>query len=619
MTGLFALTVLCAGFAVLRLLGLAKGSVALGLAPAAGLAALTIVSSWGVLLGAPRPGTSAVVYGTALLGIFLAVRDRSWLTRSVVAFVHEHRVAVAGLVAASVIPAIALGFAFAGAQVPLSPHDGASHTEAIQAFRTGRPWLAWYPPGTAALFGTWLQAFPWMDSAQGGFELGLSLPPLAALSVFGLGMSVWRDVRFAAASAVLLSFTYLYPYFPQLWSGWPLALSLILVMGMWTVALEYLARPSARWGILGGVVGGSIVLIHGSELYTLALVLPVVLIAALRRVVWGGLAWSLLLALGLSVATAGPYLPSLIGWVGGGGAYEAGLAGGPAPQSTVAVDNAQPGLFLAFALNAFGIDLPIRVMLLVIGVAWSMRQRTGLTVVAVGLVFGSVAVVLNAFSDVPLARQVYAVTFPWGMHYRLLMLVTIAQALLAGAGGVVLLQAVNRRTRQASAWSRRLRRLSRVLAVTWLGLTTVALAVFMANPARKVLGYTADDAAAMDWLRMHASPGEVLLNDGYADAGIWVPYKAGMPIVLPRTLFLPAADIARRKLVSQNVGRLDEVPEAAAAACAEHVGYVYSGAKSSAWDERGFPPLDVLRASPALEEVFSQGSAAIFRTRLGCQ
>ena len=81
-------------------------------------------------------------------------------------------------------------------------------------------------------------------------------------------------------SALLLSFTYLFPYFPQLWSGWPLTISVILAVGVWTVALEYLERPSVGWGSLAGLILGAIVLVHGTELYTLVIVLPLVLIGA---------------------------------------------------------------------------------------------------------------------------------------------------------------------------------------------------------------------------------------------------------------------------------------------------------------------------------------------------
>ncbi|MGI9145097.1 MAG: DUF6541 family protein [Chloroflexota bacterium] len=616
MTGLFAMTVLCAGFGVLRLLGVARGAVAAGLAPAAGLAVLVILSSWSVLLGAPALIGTAAVYATALLGFIQAVRDREPLLLSLSAFVHTGRVPAALLSAALAIPFVAMGFAFAGAQVPLSPHDGASHTEAVQAFRTGHSWLAWYPPGLAALFGACLGAFPWLDSAQGAFELGLGLPALAALAVFGLSLSIWHELRVAAAGAVLLSLTYLYPYFPQLWSGWPLAMSLILVMGMWTVALAYLDRPSVRWGVLAGLVLGAILLVHGSEVYTLAIVLPLVCLGGLGRVVWRRLGWPILVAAGVAIVSASPYLPNLTTWAGAGGAYAAGLAAGATPQGATSAMNGQPSAFATFTLNALGIDLPVRVLLLAIGVAWSVRARVGRTVAAVGIVFGALAVALNGLPGVAPLREVYALTFPWGMHYRLLMLVAIAQALLAGAGGVALISAVNRRTAQPTAWARRIRRVTRILVVTWLGLTTLSLALFTAYPARQALGFTSEDASAMQWLREHAAPGEVLLNDGYADAGIWAPYKTGMPILLPRTLLVTPDEIARRTLVWQSAGQLADVAEAA---CAEQVSYMYSGSKASAWDERRFPPPELLRTAPALEEVFRQGSAVVFRIHLACR
>jgi hypothetical protein len=126
------------------------------------------------------------------------------------------------------------------------------------------------------------------------------------------------------------------------------------------------------------------------------------------------------------------------------------------------------------------------------------------------------------------------------------------------------------------------------------------------------VGYTPDDALAMAWLRSTAAPGSVILNDGYADAGIWAPYKAGLPIVLTRSA--SAEEFSRGTLLIANVVRLDQVREA----CAAHVEYVYRGARASAWDARRFPPLSELRASPALEEVFSSGEAVVFTPRLDC-
>ena len=44
----------------------------------------------------------------------------------------------------------------------------------------------------------------------------------------------------------------------------------------------------------------------------------------------------------------------------------------------------------------------------------------------------------------------------------------------------------------------------------------------------------------------------------------------------------------------------------------------YRGAVASPSELRQFPGLDELRRSSALEEIFSSGQAAIFRTRLDC-
>ena len=145
---------------------------------------------------------------------------------------------------------------------------------------------------------------------------------------------------------------------------------------------------------------------------------------------------------------------------------------------------------------------------------------------------------------------------------------------------------------------------------------TWAMAVFLAYPADVVSGYSDDDAAAMAWLRTNASAGSVVANDTYADAGIWIPYKTGLPIVLPR--IVTADEQARRLLVLDNIARLDSVPEARAEACALQVAYVYRGAKNSGWQQRSFPSLAELRAASGLQEVFASGEAVVFKTRLDC-
>ena len=617
----FAALVISAGFATLRTLGLSKGAVAIGLAPGAGLAVLSVVSTWLVLLAAPAPVAGLAVLVVAVAGLAMLERDRSTILDAVVTLWVEQRVALITLGVSVIVPAVVMGVAFAGVEVPLSPHDGAAHTEAIQIYRQGQAIADWYPPGLTAVFGAFLQLLPWLDSAKGAFELGLSLPLLAALSVFGLGVAIWSDLRIAAAASLLLGFTYLYPYFPELWSGWPLAASLVLVVTVWALGIEYLRRPSTRSGVMGGLLLGAVVLTHGTELYTLVLVLPLVLLAAWRRVQWGLLARDVAVAAIVGVACSAIYMPLLLHWAGSGGAYSVGLEDGQVPQapatSASASVSAGPNPFVVFALGALGVDLPLRVGLLAIGAVWAIRHRSGRSVLIVGLLFSLLASAFTFLSvNVGPVHQVYAITFPWGMHYRLFMLVAIAQVLLAGAGAVVLLHGVGSWAAGRGATRRLAGRLARVLVLAWFGVMTLAMTAFMVYPTGLVLGYGPDDAAAMAWLRAQGAPGAVVANDGYADAGIWVPYKTGLSVLLPR--WGPESGDPRRRLVFDNVARLEAEPMAAAAACALHVAYVYRGARASEWDARAFPPLEELRTTRGLQEVFSSGEAAIFRVGIPC-
>jgi hypothetical protein len=155
-----------------------------------------------------------------------------------------------------------------------------------------------------------------------------------------------------------------------------------------------------------------------------------------------------------------------------------------------------------------------------------------------------------------------------------------------------------------------------VLLGSWLALTAWALTVELQLTANAVNTMSADDVAAMGWLRQHAQPGDVLANDWSGDGGIWAPYKAGVPVVMPRDVPNDGS-LAARTVVLQNVTDLQAVADTA---CGLHVAYVYRGAvpPTKGWEERHFPPLDTLRAAPDLEEVFTSGQAAVFRTRLGC-
>jgi hypothetical protein len=586
--------------------------LAVGLAPAAGLAVLTIVSTWLALLDAPPPLAGLGALALGLWGVGSLIHERVAVRDAARLLWRKHPAALATLFLSVALPCIAMGVAFAGIEVPLSPHDGAAHTEAVEAIRLGRFQSDWYPPGLTAAFAAWLQLLPWVDSARGTFELGLSLPLLAALAVFGLGVAVWDDLTIAAAGALLLGFTYIYPYFPQIWSGWPLAASLILAVGLWTVALEYLDRPSWRLGGLAGILLAAMVLIHGTELYTVGIVLVLVLIGVWVRVPWRTLPRDLGLAAAVALLAAAIYLPSLLHWQEASGAYSLGLGDTQPAQAGASVPaEAGPSSFEAFALSALGIDLPLRLALLAIGAAFAFRQRKGRAVIVVGLCFGGIATTFSFLSGTYApVRTAYALTYPWSQDYRLFMVVAIAQALVAGAGGTVAVRWLGRQRLRV------VRRLSRLLLITWLALMVWATVLFIGYPANLVLGYSTDDAQAMAWLRTHAAADDVVVNDRYADAGIWTPYKAGLSVILPR--WGPEAGDPLRRAVVDNITRLDQAPAAAAAACQLKARYVLRGARASAWDQRSFPSLADMRAAPGLEEVFSSGDAAVFRLHLNC-
>lgn len=619
---LFSLLIICAGCAVLRPLGLLKGLTGLTLAVPAGLAAIGALSTWAAAFTLPAPIAGVAVALLMLLGLAALRRDAAHLRSAAISFTREHRAAAAVLGLAMLVPVFAMGVAFYGIRVPLSPHDGAYHVQVADLLRHGNVWWAWYPPGTASTLAAVMQLMPWVDSAQGAYELALAFSVLAPLAVFGLGVAVVRNLLVASLGALLIGFTYLYPYFPQIWSGWPLLFSLLLTMGLWVAAVEYLDRPSWQLATLAGLLLGVILLVHGTELYTLMFIFLVLAIANWRRIAWWTLTRHLLLAGLLALVLAAPYLPTLLHWAGGGGAFTVGYDDGRSLEggATSIIGNSLLAVFLGESL---GIDLPIRVLLVAVGIWAALRHRRERTLVAVGAVFVAITLAFSTLNVLTIVRQLYAITYPWGMHYRLLMLVSITHVLLAGLGAVELGRIVLGRLRRWPAWTaqpqrpsaRRIRRLLTLLAPTWLILTAWALVYSLVLPRQLVDGYVADDEAAMRWLRANASPGEMVANDGFADAGIWTPYKAGLPIVLPRMV---VDSIEERSLVLNNVTALDRTPEAAQAACALGVGYVYYGAKVSEWDERQFRTPAELAASGVLEEVFRSGQAVVLRVRLHC-
>ncbi len=607
----FVLSVMCVGYGAVRVLRLHRCAGALGLLVPAGLAVLGIVATWASAVPLAPPVRGLVVAAAVAIAASAVVRDRTEITRAIVG---KDKRASALLLLSVAVPIVSLGSVFWGVEVPLSPHDGAYHVEITDTLRAGQPFSQWYPPATPALFAAVLQLLPWVDTARGGFELGLALAVLAPLAVFGLALSVWSDARAAALSALFISLTYLFPYFPQIWSGWPLATSVLVMLGVWSASLEYLRQPAWQWAVAAGVLLGAIVVVHGTELYTLGLILLVLLLAGWRRIDWPLLARHLAMALPIAIGSALPYLPILLHWAGAGAAFNNGYEAGQALEDSTSSFLAD-STFLVFLGGSLGMDVPLRVLLVAVGAWIALRCWTGRVVVGAAVLFLALGLMFALLQSMPLVRSVYAATFPWGMSYRTLIVVAIGQSVLAAAGAVAVVGWLRRwhAARRDGAARRLMGKAARLLAITW-GLLALWALVFTLSITHVVVGFDEHDAAAMRWLRANASANALIANDSYADAGIWIPEKAGLQIVWPRAVLDPATELARRAVLA-NVGQLDRVRDAV---CNLGVDYVYSGARVSDWDGRRFPMLEELRASSALREVFSSGGAAVFSVQVSC-
>jgi hypothetical protein len=429
---------------------------------------------------------------------------------------------------------------------------------------------------------------------------------------------VWRNLLVASAAAMLTALTFDYPLYPQLWGGWPLAAALLLVWGLWSAALDYVQRPRISLAICFGFIAGGIVLTHGSEIYTGVIGLLFLLVASWRRLAWGRLVWHLPLAGAVAAAFAAPYLPSLVGWAGSGGAVSAGyhslesgaIVGGASLLGGATFAGVPESTWMLWT-STFGagleIDFPLRLMLVACGVAVAFRSGRGRVLVPLLLTFFLLGEILRTHTA-PLTTQIYATTFPWGMDYRLATVEVVAAALLGGAGAVALRDWV---VRQRSWWW--LVRVARGAAVVSVLLVTAGLATLLPLVAAADNSYTADDAAAMGWLRLHVQPGQLVANDGSSDGGVWAPYKAGVAIVAPRSGSLASSALLR------SLGQLDGDLDAQAFACTQHIRYLYHGAKQTAWEpQRVLPELDDLRRSAMLTEVFSSGQAVVFELNVPC-
>jgi hypothetical protein len=615
----FCLFVLAAGHALLALVPVPSGLLRLGLAAPVGLGSLAVLTTWTRTAGLPAMATTALA---SVPMVYATVRAAGWGRRGATALdaTSESRRGLILLVAALALAALVMGVGFAGVDAPLSTHDGAFHVETIDAARRGLVADTWYPTGLHTTMAAFLGLVPWVDTAEGAFGASLGLTLLAVVAVFSLSYAVWGSPLTAGAGALMVALTFQYPYHIHFWGGWPLAAAIVVVLGVLTVALLYLRRPGIGLAFSAGVLAAGIVLIHGTEVYSAAIGLLVLLVAGWRRLRWRQLCVHAAVALVIGLVCAAPYASTLLHWAAAGGASAIGSV--EAQAEALSSGGLPTENLLVLMFNTFGtgvgLDLPLRIGLLVTGVWCAARGRTGQAVVALGAIFLGLALAFATLHG-PLLDGLYAITFPWAQSYRLLMIVALAAGLLQGLGGVAVSKACVRMHRRWSGtqphWLRRVRTLAWLLIALAASGSVASLALLLSANTRVYASTSPDDQAAMVWLRAHARPGEVLANDRFADAGIWAPYKAGVPVLLPR---LGADHLDARLLVLDNIGRPVPSPESQTAACALGARYVFHGSRSTAWERRHFPPLPGLEQSQSLEEVFVSGGAVLFKMRLPC-
>jgi len=417
-------------------------------------------------------------------------------------------------------------------------------------------------------------------------------------------------------AAVILGLTWTYPYDYHLWGGWPQGMGVLLLVGLLVSALSWIEHPSVRLALLGGLFAGAIVMTHGTEVYASVLGLAVVGVAWWRKIAIRPLLLQLPLAAALACLITAPYLGTLLGWATGGGASAAG-------QSIVDSVAANPemsgrGDWLQLILGASGagsfIDLPLRVALMVLGV----RVRGARLVLGLWAAFAGLLFVVD-FVDLPIVQHVFIATYPWLADDRPRQLAVLFASLLSACGLWVCAGYVGRWHTRLEGHPNAWRRLSIACALALFFFAEgsgVSIYKRMVAAVAEQSTYSADDAAAMSWLRQHVGPGEVVANDLSGDAGIWAPYKANVSILLPRSA--PGAVLEARQPILKNVLSLNSVPSIETQVCALRVDYLFHGSPPAAFDERLFPDRAALEQAPDLEEVFASGEATVFRIHVGC-
>jgi hypothetical protein len=566
-----------------------------------------------VLLHAPLLLASALLLIASLAGALALVRDgrqRSLLPRP------RPVATVAACALATLIPLAVLG-STASVQlgVPNYANDAAFHVETIDALRRGAAWAGWYPPGSHAVFAAYLALLPGVDSAAGAAGASLVLALAAPLTLFAVAWSAVRDLRVASAAALVSALTFHYPYSPHFWSFWPLAWGTLLALALLAVALEYTRQADVRLALAGGVLAAGILLVHGTEVYTVLVGVGVIVLARWRQIHWRQLVPHLACAFGAAVLLAGAYLPVLLGWAGGGGVGDAALAEfGTRSQGALRTLDDE----LLFWSNTFSagivIDAPVRLALLGAGTWFALRRREAGVIVGLLVGYSALNLVLR-YVDVPPVQRIFELTFPWGLTYRLASLPSAMVSLVEGAGCVLLWTAVADWRPGLPAPARRWCNLA-ATATACLGLTATAILLGKRVDAEALayLSYSPDDAVVMAWLNQHADKARLLANDGPEDGGIWAPYKAGLRVLNPR---LGSVDPQRATLIEAHAAELDRAPDAREAVCATDVGYVYRGTLAVPL-ARHLPTLDQLRSSAGLEELFQSGRVGVFKVQVRC-
>ncbi len=275
--------------------------------------------------------------------------------------------------------------------------------------------------------------------------------------------------------------------------------------------------------------------------------------------------------------------------------------------------------WLQFALGITGavslIDLPLRFGLILLGL---FGQRQVRLAAALWLTFVALLVAVQ-FVDLPIVRTLFVLTFPWLADYRPRQIAVVFASLL-GAGGLSVglgyLGRLRLRLIGRAATFRRVAIACGLVLVFFVEGSAVSIYKRVAQAVTEQNVYGADDGAAMAWLKQHVQPGEMVANDQTVDAGIWAPYKASVPILLPRSA--PGAIRLDREALVTHVSDLTATPGATATACALHLAYVYDGGQPTSADERAFPDRAALERAPNLEQVFNSGRAVVFRIHLPC-